>query len=66
MVYFKSIIAGLSALLFAVVLIATIFLVTVRAMGIGIDMNLGSRFFWLSAIAVFSAGFLWEYRRLSK
>ena len=66
MVYLKSIIAGVLALLFAAVLIATIFLVAVRVIGIGIDMNLGSPLFWLPAIVVFGAGFFWEYRRLSK
>jgi len=69
MVYIKSIIAGVLALLLVAVLIATIVLVAVSVSGLGIDMvrwHLGSLFFWLPAITIFSAGFLWEYRRLSK
>jgi hypothetical protein len=73
MVYLKSIIAGVLALLVAV-LIPTIVLVAVSVAGLGIaglgiDMvrwHFESPFFWLPAITIFSAGFLWEYRRLSK
>jgi hypothetical protein len=77
MVYLKSIIAGVLALLFVAVLIPTIVLVAVSVTGLGIDSvtglgidmvrwHLESPFFWLPAITIFSAGFLWEYRRLSK
>jgi hypothetical protein len=73
MVYLKSIIAGFLALLLVAVLIPTIVLVAVSVtglgIGLGIDMvrwHLESPFFWLPAITIFSAGFLWEYRRLSK
>jgi hypothetical protein len=73
MVYLKSIIAGVLALLFVAILIPTIVLVAVSVTGLGtglgIDMvrwHLESPFFWLPAITIFSAGFLWEYRRLSK
>ena len=67
--YVKSIIAGVLALLLVAALMATIVLVAVSVSGLGIDMvrwHLRSPFFWLLAIAVFSAGFLWKYRRLSK
>jgi hypothetical protein len=66
MIYIKSIIAGTLALLL-VALIGTIVLVAVSVSGLGIDMvrwHLGSPFFWLPAITIFSSGFLWEYRRL--
>jgi hypothetical protein len=72
MVYIKSIIAGVLALLLVVALMAlmaTIVLVALSVSGLGIDMvrwHLGSPFFWPPAIAIFSAGFLWKYRRLSK
>ena len=73
MVYLKSIIAGFLALLLVAVLIPTIVLVAVSVAvsvaGLGIDMvrwHLESPFFGLPAITIFSAGFLWEYRRLSK
>jgi hypothetical protein len=76
MVYIKSIIAGVLALLLVaalMALMATIVLVAVSVSGLvsglGIDMvrwHLGSPFFWLPAIAIFIAGFLWKYRRLSK
>jgi hypothetical protein len=73
MVYLKSIIAEVLTLLFVAVLIPTIVLVAVsvtgQVTGLGIDMvrwHLESPFFWLPAITIFSAGFLWEYRRLSK
>ena len=72
MVYIKSIIAGVLALLLVaalMALMATIVLVALSVSGLGIDMvrwHLGSLFFWLPAITIFSAGFLWEYRRLSK
>ena len=71
MVYLKSIIAGFLALLLVAVLIPTIVLVavSVAGAGLGIDMvrwHPESPFFWLLAIIIFSAGFLWEYRRLSK
>jgi hypothetical protein len=73
MVYLKSIIAGVLALLFVAILSPTIVLVAVSVTGLGtglgIDMvrwHLESPFFWLPAITIFSAGFLWEYRRLSK
>ena len=67
--YVKSIIAGVLALLLVAVLMTTIFLVAVSVSGLGIDgvfWHLGSPFFWLPAIIIFGAGFLWEYRRLSK
>jgi hypothetical protein len=69
MVYLKSMVAGVLALLFVVVLIPTIVLVAVSVIGLGIDMvrwHPESPFFWVPAIIIFSAGFLWEYRRLSK
>jgi len=69
MVYLKSIIAGVLALLFVSALIPTIVLVAVSVTGLGIDMvrwHLESPFFWLPAITILGEGFLWEYRRLSK
>jgi hypothetical protein len=65
----KCIIAGFFALLLVAALLATIVLVALSILGLGIDMvrwHLGTPFFWLPAIAIFSAGFLWKYRRLSK
>jgi hypothetical protein len=69
MVYVKSIIAGVLALLFVAVLIPTVVLVAVSVIGLGIDMprwHFESPFFWLPAITIFGAGFLWECRRISK
>jgi len=72
-VYVKSIVAGVLALLCAAVLVPTILIVVVvvilSPIGMGIEMprwQLGSPLFWLFAIIIFSAGFLWEFRRLSK
>jgi uncharacterized BrkB/YihY/UPF0761 family membrane protein len=74
-IYLKSVIAGLLALVLAAVVIVVIgttilaFLLFVYgAVGIGIDMprwHLGSPLSWLPAIIIFSAGFYWNYRRLS-
>jgi len=69
MVYIKSIIAGVLALLLVPVLVATIIFVAVSVLGLGIDMvrwHPESPVFWLLAVIIFGAGFLWEYRRLSK
>jgi hypothetical protein len=69
MVYVKSIIAGVLALLLVAVLIPMVVLVALSVIGPGIDMprwHLESPFFWLPAIIIFGAGFFWEYRRLSK
>ena len=72
-VYAKSIVAGVLALVLVALLIPAIVIVEVvdilGPIGIGKEMprwQLGSPLFWLFAIIIFSAGFLWEFRRLSK
>jgi hypothetical protein len=70
MTYLKSTIAGILALFVVAVLVPTILFFTLRVFnGRGpqtIYWNLKSPLVWLLAIIVFSAGFFWEFRRLSK
>ena len=70
-VYLKSIIVGILALLAAAVLIPTILIGVVLLIHRpdGIDMprwHVESPLFWLLAIIIFGAGFFWEFQRLSK
>ena len=72
--YLKCVIAGLVALILVCVAIfvfvAGLLFVGIMA-GFGFEFekpqwNFGSLVFWLVAIVVFGAGFLWEHRRLSR
>jgi hypothetical protein len=73
-VYLKSIIAGVMALVLSYILFMMIvyvaLLASVRSHG-GTDFivwrwHLSSPAFWLPVIAIFTAGFLWKFRSLSK
>jgi hypothetical protein len=72
MIYFKSTIAGLAALLLAVavIYIAALIAIAVIFRSSGIDLPIWhvhteSPAFWLLVVVVFVLGFFWEFRRLS-
>jgi hypothetical protein len=70
-VYLKSTLVGLLALLSAGVLILTVlvtpaFLSHQQDRTIVVHLNVRSLPFWLLAMIIFSAGFFWGFRRLSK
>jgi hypothetical protein len=69
MIYVKSIIAGLTALLLALLSLSIGVLVHDRTSDFSIGWDprgLRSIPFWIVVIAIFALGYLWEYRRLSK
>jgi hypothetical protein len=75
-IYLKSVIAGLLALVLAAVVFVVIgttilasLLFVYGGVGVGIGVSrwhVGSPLSWLPAIIIFSAGFYWNYRRLAK
>lgn len=72
MLYLKCVVAGLVALIlvFGGIFVAALFAVMTGGFvsGLGFDKPeryFGSPVFWLVALAIFGAGFLWEIRRLS-
>jgi hypothetical protein len=72
MIYLKSTIAGLTALLLAAVTIYFAALLTIAVIfrSDGIDypiwhVHTDSPAFWLLVTVIFALGFFWEFRRLS-
>ena len=74
MIYFKSVLVGILALVVSIVVLASIWYVGlqvwIRSRGSeshfhSISINLGSPLLWGSVLIIFGAGFYWEYRRLS-
>jgi hypothetical protein len=77
MVYLKSAIAGILAvattalLIYAILTLLLIILVAHKNAHEGFDLpywhvHTGSPAFWIVVAIVFAAGFLWEFRRISK
>jgi hypothetical protein len=71
MIYLKSTIAGMIALLFAgvVIYIAALLAIAVIVRSGGIDfpiwhVHIESPVFWLLVTVIFVLGFFWEFRRL--
>jgi hypothetical protein len=74
MVYAKSIVAGLGALIISSVLFVVIYAAVVaatvalpRGQTVGIDLRsvFVQPLFWVIALLSFAAGFYWEYRRVT-
>ena len=72
MIYFKSAMAGILALVAAAVFLymLLVLVVIVSSKGAGFDLprwhiQIESPLFWAQVIIVFAAGFFWEFRRLS-
>ena len=77
MIYLKSLLAGFLALAASVAVAAvagvigiTTYLQTLRpanrALALQTSVSLKSPFFWALILFIFGAGFLWEYRKLSR
>lgn len=69
MIYLKCALAGLAALFVSFGILAIFATVVVLVLGIGIDIperHFGSPVFWVPALVIFSVGFFWQLRRLTK
>lgn len=67
----KCVVAGLVALIlvFGVMFVANLtvaVMIGISGFGFEIAFDFRNPVFWLVSLAVFSAGFLWEHRRLAK
>jgi hypothetical protein len=74
MIYFKSVLVGILALVVSIVVLASIWYVGLqvwirlrggRSHFYSISISLSSPLLWGSVLLIFGAGFYWEYRRLS-
>jgi hypothetical protein len=74
MIYIKSVLAGIIAVVVSIVVLATIWdvglrvWIRLRSGGSGfysIHISLSSPLLWGFGLLIFGAGFYWEYRRLS-
>ncbi len=69
MIYLKCVLAGLAALFVSFGILAIFATVVVLVLGIGIDKpewHFRSPAFWVPALVIFSVGFFWQLRRLTK